>query len=109
MELGTTTPLAVSRQSKTAGHLTQNSEFGRKCSLDGTREILHLKKDESVREAMRWWETFAEREPKYCRRKRGLMRCLANQANGQTFSGNPIGIRGLDFQITLRDFPPHQR
>ena len=51
---------------------TQVSEFGRKCSLDGTREILHLKADESVREAMDWWEDFAKNRPQFCRPKEAL-------------------------------------
>ena len=50
----------------------QAREFGRKCSLDGTREILHLRQDEPVREAMKWWRGFAEREPKYCRGEEAL-------------------------------------
>ncbi len=50
----------------------QTSEFGRKCSLDGTREILHLNKGESIQNAMQWWENFAERLPQFCRPKEAL-------------------------------------
>ena len=63
----------------------QTSEFGRKCSLDGTREILHLKADESVRDAMRWWETFAERNPKYCRREEALCAVSLTKRMGRHF------------------------
>ena len=50
----------------------QISEFGRKCSLDGTREILHRKENESIDAAMKWWEDFAERKPQFCRPKEAL-------------------------------------
>ena len=54
----------------------QTSEFGRKCSLDGTREILHKKegKDEreQIKNAMEWWDKFAKRRPKFCRPKEAL-------------------------------------
>ena len=55
---------------------SQISEFGRKCLLDGTREILHKKegKDEreNIQKAMRWWQDFAERQPQFCRPKEAL-------------------------------------
>ena len=63
----------------------QTSEFGRKCSLDGTREILHLKKDESVQQAMRWWRGFAERAPKYCRREEALCAVSLTKRMGRHF------------------------
>ena len=63
----------------------QSREFGRKCSLDGTREILHLKADESVQEAMRWWETFAKRVPKYCRREEALCAVSLAKRMGRHF------------------------
>ena len=63
----------------------QTSEFGRKCSLDGTREILHLKEDESVREAMEWWKTFAEHSPKYCRREEALCAISLTKRMGRHF------------------------
>ena len=54
----------------------QISEFGRKCSLDGTREIVHLKKGhdehDQIKKAMEWWEKFAERKPQFCRQKEAL-------------------------------------
>jgi CRISPR-associated protein Cmr2 len=63
----------------------QTKEFGRKCSLDGTREILHLKEDESVREAMEWWKTFAEHSPKYCRREEALCAISLTKRMGRHF------------------------
>lgn len=55
----------------------QTSEFGRKCSLDGTREILHkrvkgLNEREQIENAMDWWEKFAEDKPQFCRPKEAL-------------------------------------
>lgn len=63
----------------------QTSEFGRKCSLDGTREILHLKKDESVQQAMRWWRAFAEGAPKYCRQEEALCAVSLTKRMGRHF------------------------
>ena len=63
----------------------QASELGRKCSLDGTREILHQKKDESVRQAMRWWENFAKRQPKYCRHGEALCAVSLTKRMGRHF------------------------
>ncbi len=63
----------------------QTSEFGRKCSLDGTREILHQKKGESVRQAMRWWHDFAKRAPKYCRREEALCAVSLTKRMGRHF------------------------
>ena len=63
----------------------QSKEFGRKCSLDGTGEILHLKKDESVREAMEWWQDFAKHAPKYCRREEALCAVSLTKRMGRHF------------------------
>ena len=63
----------------------QSKEFGRKCSLDGTREILHLNQDESVQKAMKWWRSFAEREPKYCRREEALCAVSLTKRMGRHF------------------------
>ncbi|RKU12133.1 type III-B CRISPR-associated protein Cas10/Cmr2 [Candidatus Poribacteria bacterium] len=66
---------------RTAGNLAaikncrtfkQMSEFGRKCSLDGIREILHKKENESIDDAMEWWDDFAERKRQFCRPKEAL-------------------------------------
>ena len=66
----------------------QSSEFGRKCSLDGTREILHLKENESVDEAMEWWKEFAEDNPKYCRPKEALCAVSLTKRIGRHFLEN---------------------
>lgn len=54
----------------------QTSEFGRKCSLDGIREILHKKEGndgrDQIKNAMEWWENFAEDKPQFCRSKEAL-------------------------------------
>ncbi|MDE0084892.1 MAG: type III-B CRISPR-associated protein Cas10/Cmr2 [Candidatus Poribacteria bacterium] len=50
----------------------QTKELGRKCSLDGIREILHKEEDESVDQAMEWWKDFAERKRQFCRPKEAL-------------------------------------
>lgn len=57
---------------KNCREFKQISELGRKCSLDGTREILHLEEKESVEQAMKWWEDFARRTPRHCRQKEAL-------------------------------------
>lgn len=74
--------LAASKNCRT---FAQVSELGRKCSLDGTREILHLHQDEPVREAMRWWQTFVEREPKYCRQGEALCAVSLTKRMGRYF------------------------
>ncbi len=61
------------------------SEFGRKCSLDGTREILHLDQKASVQDAMKWWQDFAKREPKYCRQKEALCAVSLTKRMGRHF------------------------
>ena len=63
----------------------QNIEFGRKCSLDGTHEILHLKENETMQQAMRWWEDFAEQQPKYCRRGESLCAVSLTKRMGRHF------------------------
>ena len=63
----------------------QIQEFGRKCSLDGTREILHLKQDEPVRDAMKWWQDFAANNPKYCRREEALCAVSLTKRMGRHF------------------------
>ena len=60
-------------------------EFGRKCSLDGTREILHMKENESVKQAMNWWEKFAERQPRFCRQKEALCAVSLTKRMGRYF------------------------
>ena len=64
---------------------TQSSEFGRKCSLDGTHEILHLQQDEPVRQAMKWWQDFAKRKPQYCRQGEALGAVSLTKRMGRHF------------------------
>ena len=66
----------------------QTTEFGRKCSLDGTHEILHLKRDESPQKAMVWWEKFAKNRPKYCRQGEGLCAVSLTKRLGMHFFEN---------------------
>ena len=63
----------------------QTVEFGRKCSLDGTREILHPKRDESPQEAMEWWKNFAKNQPKYCRQGEALCAVSLTKRLGMHF------------------------
>ena len=63
----------------------QINEFGRKCSLDGTREILHPKEGESVEQAMKWWEEFSKNTPKYCREKEALCAVSLTKRMGMHF------------------------
>ncbi len=74
---------------RTAGNLAaikncrtfkQTKELGRKCSLDGTREILHQVKNESVDKAMKWWEDFAN-----CRQKEALCAVSLTKRMGMHF------------------------
>ena len=84
----------------------QIREFGRKCSLDGTREILHLRQDETVREAMKWWQGFAEREPKYCRTEEALCAVSLTKRMGRHFLetqsefSDHFSIQSLNFPST---------
>lgn len=64
---------------------TQSSEFGRKCSLDGTHEILHLRQDEPVSQAMKWWQDFAECNPQYCRQGEALGSVSLTKRMGRHF------------------------
>lgn len=63
----------------------QTEEIGRKCSLDGIHEILHKKEDETVDDAMKWWEDFAKRTPKYCRQKEALCAVSLTKRMGMHF------------------------
>lgn len=67
----------------------QVNEFGRKCSLDGTREILHKEaghdEHEQIRNAMKWWEDFAKNTPKYCRQKEALCAVSLTKRMGMHF------------------------
>lgn len=64
---------------------TQSSEFGRKCSLDGTHEILHLQQGEPVSQTMKWWQDFAERNPQYCRQGEALGSVSLTKRMGRHF------------------------
>ncbi|MCY3711117.1 MAG: type III-B CRISPR-associated protein Cas10/Cmr2 [Caldilineaceae bacterium] len=64
---------------------TQSSEFGRKCSLDGTHEILHLQQDESVSQAMKWWQDFADCNPQHCRQREALGSVSLTKRMGRHF------------------------
>lgn len=66
----------------------QIEEVGRKCSLDGTREILHPKEKESIKDAMKWWERFAKRTPRYCRQKEALCAVSLTKRMGMHFLEN---------------------
>ena len=70
----------------------QTKEFGRKCSLDGEREILHKKESEDEREniqkAMEWWGDFAKREPKSCRPKEALCAVSLTKRMGRHYLKN---------------------
>lgn len=71
---------------------TQTKEFGRKCSLDGAREILHKKESnderESIQKAMKWWGDFAKREPKSCRPKEALCAVSLTKRMGRHYLKN---------------------
>ncbi len=66
----------------------QTQEVGRKCSLDGTREILHLKEKESIEDAMEWWDKFAKRTPRHCRQKEALCAVSLTKRMGMHFLEN---------------------
>ena len=80
---------------------TQNSEFGRKCSLDGTREILHLRQDGK---AMNWWQNFAKREPKYCRGGEALCAVSLTKRMGRHFLETQSQFKD-EFSSEHRSFP----
>lgn len=83
----------------------QTSELGRKCSLDGTREILHSKKDESVRNAMGWWQNFAEHKPKYCRREEALCAVSLTKRMGRHFLETQSKFKDEFSRDKLLSFP----
>lgn len=66
----------------------QTEEIGRKCSLDGIREILHLKENESINQAMKWWGNFAKLKPKYCREKEALCAVSLTKRMGMHYLEN---------------------
>ena len=66
----------------------QTLEVGRKCSLDGTREILHLQEDDSIKDAMTWWDKFSKDTPKYCRQKEALCAVSLTKRMGMHFLEN---------------------
>ena len=66
----------------------QTREFGRKCSLDGTREILHLEEKESIKQAMDWWENFARSYPRHCRQKEALCAVSLTKRMGRHYLEN---------------------
>ena len=66
----------------------QTKEVGRKCSLDGIREILHPKEKESIEDAMKWWERFAKRTPRHCRQKEALCAVSLTKRMGMHFLEN---------------------
>lgn len=78
----TASSLAVVKNCRT---FKQTEELGRKCSLDGIREILHLKKEDSIADAMEWWKNFTEDTPKYCRQKEALSAVSLTKRMGRHF------------------------
>ena len=83
----------------------QSSEFGRKCSLDGTREILHLDQDESVQQAMAWWQGFAKRQPKHCRQNEALCAVSLTKRMGRHFLETQSEFKDEFSQNGLLSFP----
>ena len=82
----------------------QMCELGRKCSLDGTREILHLEKEESVEQAMKWWEGFAKRTPRHCRQKEALCAVSLTKRMGRHYLENHSEF-SADFASDRPRFP----
>ncbi len=80
---------------------TQSSEFGRKCSLDGTQEILHLQQDDSVSQAMKWWQDFAEGNPQHCRQGEALGSVSLTKRMGRHFLKTES-----EFKNEFADDPP---
>ncbi len=66
----------------------QTQEVGRKCSLDGTREILHLREDDSIKDAMTWWDKLSKDTPKYCQQKEALCAISLTKRIGMYFLEN---------------------
>ena len=82
----------------------QTSELGRKCSLDGIREILHLEENESVDQAMKWWEDFAKSTPRHCRQKEALSAVSLTKRRGRYFLENHSKF-GNEFTHNKPRFP----
>ena len=89
---------------KNCREFEQTRELGRKCSLDGTREILHLKQDEPVQEAMKWWEDFAKRAPKYCSPREALCAVSLTKRMGRQFLETQSEFSN-DFSRNTLSFP----
>ena len=89
---------------KNCREFTQIREFGRKCSLDGTHEILHLQQDEPVTQAMKWWQDFAERSPKYCRQGEALGTISLTKRMGRHFLETQSEFKD-EFSDTRPSFP----
>ena len=70
---------------KNCRRFKQRNEFGRKCSLDGIREILHTKETESIHDAMKWWESFSNTYPRHCRQKEALSAVSLTKRMGMHF------------------------
>ena len=83
---------------------TQSIEFGRKCSLDGTHEILHLQQDEPVSQAMEWWRDFSERQPQYCRQGEALGAVSLTKRMGRYFLETESEFKD-EFSNTRLSFP----
>ena len=82
----------------------QTSELGRKCSLDGIREILHLEENESLDQAMKWWEDFAKNTPRHCRQKEALSAVSLTKRMGRHFLENDSKF-SKEFRDTRPRFP----
>ena len=82
----------------------QTQEVGRKCSLDGTREILHLKENESIKDAMEWWDKFAKGTPRHCRQKEALCAVSLTKRIGMHFLENHSKFR-KEFKNSRPRFP----
>ena len=82
----------------------QTSELGRKCSLDGIREILHLEENESVDQAMKWWGDFANNTPRHCRQKEALSAVSLTKRMGRHFLENHSKF-SKEFTDTRPRFP----
>ena len=82
----------------------QTQEVGRKCSLDGTREILHLKENESIKDAMEWWDKFAKGTPRHCRQKEALCAVSLTKRMGMHFLENHSKFKDIFSGNRLR-FP----
>ena len=70
---------------KNCRRFKQVNEFGRKCSLDGIREILHREKADSIHDAMKWWKSFSNTYPRHCRQKEALSAVSLTKRMGMHF------------------------